>query len=116
VDLGAEWPVLVPPGGVLVALIVLIIHLMRQQSGDRGDYQRQLIALRRQHSEEIEKLIIRHDRQVQDIRLQLGVSRAEVVECHETVEEERRARWSAEDSAAKYRRMIEQDGREEGRR
>jgi hypothetical protein len=115
VDLGTEWPVLVPPGGVLVALIFLIIHLMRQQSGDRGDYQRQLIALRRQHSEEIEKLITRHDRQITDLRLQLGVSRAEVVEYQETVEGERRARWKAEDSAAKYRRMMEQSSREEGR-
>jgi hypothetical protein len=115
VDLGAEWPVLVPSGGVLVVLVVLIIHLMRQQSGDRSDYQRQLISLRRQHAEEIEKLTTRHDRQITDLRLQLGVSRAEVVECHETIEAERRARWSAEDSAAKYRRMMEQSGREEGR-
>jgi hypothetical protein len=115
VDLGAEWPVLVPSGSALVVLVFLVVHLLRQQSGDRGDYQRQLIGLRKQHSEEIEKLTTRHERQVTDLRLQLGVSRAEVVECHETIEEERRARWSAEDSAAKYRRMMEQSGREEGR-
>lgn len=114
-DLGAEWPVLVPSGGVLVVLVFLIVHLTRQQSGDRGDYQRQLIGLRKQHVEEIEKLNTRHDRQITDLRLQLGVSRAEVVECQEVIETERRARWKAEDSAAKYRRMMEQSSREEGR-
>lgn len=103
-----QWPVLVPSGGVLIVLVWLIIHLVRQASGDRGDYQEQLRALREQHASEIQGLTSRHDSQMKDLRDQITTLRSEVKELRGQIEQERRARWEAEDAAAKWRRKVEE--------
>ena len=116
-----EWSTLIPGAGFFGLLVFLVVHLMRQASGDRGDYQQVLRGLREQHTaelkeereqhtDEIRRLTVRHDAQIQDLRSQIGVLRAEVIDLREDVEAERKARWAAEDAAARYRRMIDGGG------
>jgi outer membrane murein-binding lipoprotein Lpp len=116
-----EWSTLIPGAGFFGLLVFLVLHLMRQASGDRGDYQQTLRGLREQHADEmreerlghaaeIRELTARHDGQIQDLRSQIGVLRAEVIDLREDVEAERKARWAAEDAAARYRRMIDGGG------
>jgi TolA-binding protein len=116
-----EWSTLIPGAGFFGLLVFLVLHLMRQASGDRGDYQSVLRDLRRQHADEmkeereqhaddIREITARHDAQIQDLRSQIGVLRAEVIDLREDVEAERKARWAAEDAAARYRRMIDGGG------
>jgi len=116
-----EWSTLIPGAGFFGLLVFLVVHLMRQASGDRGDYQQVLRSLREQHtvelkeereqhSSEIRDITVRHDAQIQDLRSQIGVLRAEVIDLREDVEAERQARWAAEDAAARYRRMINGGG------
>lgn len=108
-DLLSEWPTVVPSMGVLGVLVWLIIHLMRQSSGDRGDYQQQLILIRQQHSVELTELAARYDTQMTDLRKSVGVLRAEVADLKQRIEDERKARWFAEDTAARFRRMVNGD-------
>jgi outer membrane murein-binding lipoprotein Lpp len=116
-----EWSTLIPGAGFFGLLVFLVVHLMRQASGDRSDYQQVLRGLREQHADEmreerlghaaeIRELTARHDAQIQDLRSQIGVLRAEVIDLREDVEQERQARWAAEDAAARYRRMITDGG------
>jgi TolA-binding protein len=117
-----EWSTTLLPGaGFFGLLALLVIHLLRTSSGDRGDYQRVLREQREQHADEmkeereqhandIREITARHDAQIQDLRSQIGVLRAEVIDLREDVEQERKARWAAEDAAARYRRMINGGG------
>jgi TolA-binding protein len=116
-----EWSTLIPGAGFFGLLVFLVIHLMRQASGDRGDYQQTLRGLREQHADEmreerlghaaeIREITARHDAQIQDLRSQISVLRAEVIDLREDVEAERKARWAAEDAAARYRRMVNGGG------
>jgi outer membrane murein-binding lipoprotein Lpp len=116
-----EWSTLIPFGSFFGLLVFLVLHLLRQGSGDRSDYQRVLREQRQQHADEmkeerdqhaddVREITARHDAQIQDLRSQIGVLRAEVIDLREDVEQERQARWAAEDAAARYRRMINGGG------
>jgi len=126
VEFASELPALIPSGGLLVALVWLMAHLLRTNSGDRSDYQMQLRALRKvhaddlkaeraDHAEEIRTITARYEHQIEDQRLQLAAAETRAVELQNAMEIERRARWRAEDAAAKYRRLVGQnDGSQEG--
>ena len=125
-EFASELPALIPSGGLLVALVWLMAHLLRTNSGDRSDYQTQLRALRKvhaddlraeraDHAEEIRAITARYEHQIEDQRNQLTAMEARAVELQKAMELERRARWKAEDAAAKYRRLVGQnDGSQEG--
>jgi septal ring factor EnvC (AmiA/AmiB activator) len=111
-----EWSTLIPGAGFFGLLVLLILHLLRQSSGDRGDYQRVLREQREQHADEmkeereqhaddIRQITARHDAQIQDLRSQIGVLRAEVIDLRADVEEERQLRHKAEDELWKIRRQ-----------
>jgi len=119
VDFAAELPVLIPGGSALVVFAWLIVHVSRLSSGDRSEYQKRLIELRREHRDEIKGLTERHDKQIDNLRKEVKGLRDEVADVRKHLEEERRARWRAEDAAARYRRMIdgysnESSGRADG--
>jgi septal ring factor EnvC (AmiA/AmiB activator) len=111
-----EWSTLIPGAGFFGLLVLLVLHLLRQSSGDRGDYQRVLREQREQHANEmkeerdqhaddIREITARHDAQIQDLRSQIAVLRAEVIDLRADVEEERRLRHKAEDELWKIRRQ-----------
>jgi TolA-binding protein len=111
-----EWSTLIPGAGFFGLLVFLVLHLMRQASGDRGDYQSVLRDLRKQHADEmkeereqhaddIREITVRHDAQIQDLRSQIAVLRAEVIDLRTDVEEERQLRHKAEDELWKIRRQ-----------
>jgi predicted nucleic acid-binding Zn-ribbon protein len=106
VELPADLPAVVPSVGVFGLLFYLVIHVMRQAAGDRGDYQAALGRLREQHAAEIREITSRHDGEIADLRTQMAGLRAEVDNLRTRLEDERRARWIAEDAAARYRRMT----------
>ena len=102
----ADLPAVVPSIGVLGLLVYLLIHVMRQASGDRGAYQAALSGLREQHVVEIKEMVTRHDAQMSDLRQQMTGLRAEVGDLRARLEDERQARWQAEDAVARYRRLT----------
>lgn len=101
--------------GVLGLLAWLIIHLMRQNAGDRGGYQKAIAELRQQHAAELEEITARHDAQITDLRSQINILRAEIADLRTQIEDERRARHAAEDLAAHYRRIAGGDEPDEPR-
>lgn len=103
---GVDLPTFLPSVGVLGLLAWLLIHVMRQASGDRGGYQRAIKDLREDHAAEIKEMSARHDAQITDLRTQIAGLRGEVAELRTELEAERRARWEAEDTAAHYRRLA----------
>jgi uncharacterized protein involved in exopolysaccharide biosynthesis len=107
-----EWSTLIPGAGFFGLLVLLVLHLLRQSSGDRGDYQRvlrehadEMKEEREQHADDIREITARHDAQIQDLRSQIAVLRAEVIDLRADVEEERRLRHKAEDELWKIRRQ-----------
>lgn len=114
----SDLPVVIPTGSLVVVLIALIVHLSRQSSGDRDTYQARLVELRKEHREEIKqinehhegqvkRLISQHDGDISDLRSEVQGLRNEMADVRRQLEDERRARWRAEDAAARYRRMID---------
>lgn len=110
----SDWPALVPYGGFLGFLVLLIVNFMRQGSSDRSGYRAEITQLRTDHAAEIKKLTTHHDAQIKDLRDQIEVLRAEVHDLRQQVEDERRARWQAEDAAARFRRMVDSETAEGG--
>lgn len=98
---------LIPVGGVgavAVAVVTLIVHILRQASADRISYQARLMEQRAQYTDELAAVHARYDEQIADLRQQIDTLRAEVADLRQQLEHERRARWQAEDQAAKWRR------------
>lgn len=92
--------------GVLTLLVWLIVRLMRQASGDRGDYQQVLASVREQHASTMADMIDRHDREIGNLRNEVQHLREELDEMRQQLQEERRGRWKAEDKVAYYRRIL----------
>lgn len=82
-------PAVVGTGGIAGVLVVVIIYLMRQNHLDRRQYQL--------HIAEVEK----------STAAAIARSEAQATELLEQLERERRARWAAEDDAARYRRLVD---------
>jgi len=104
VEFPADLPALVPSVGVLGLLAWLLVHVMRQASGDRGGYNAVISGLREQHATEIREMAARHDAQIGDLRQQVTGLRSEVGDLRVQLEQERKARHDAEDAAARLRR------------
>lgn len=116
-ELLPDLPALAPGLGVLGLLGWLLVRVMRQSSNDRSTYQADLAALRRHHAETLAAQATRHDgqiaelrqhqgEQIADLRGQVKVLREELAELRAELETTRRARWRAEDAAARYRRQL----------
>lgn len=93
-DVAIDWPTLAPVP-VFGILFYLVIHFLRQQSVDRGDYQATVMKIRQRHDAETDRL------RAENQRLQ-----NELDETRERLHEARAARWKAEDQAAHYRRLA----------
>lgn len=116
-----EWNLPDLPGvggfaGVLALLVWLIVHLNRQASSDRRDYQSALTAQRERHGMDHESTKLRHDDEMDKLRLDNQRLRDELEAVREQLAEARSARWEAEDQAARYRRLAgrDADGTDEG--
>lgn len=116
-ELLPDLPALAPGLGVLGLLGWLLVRVMRQSSSDRSTYQTDLAALRKYHSEALAAQATRHDGQIAelrqhqgeqmaDLRGQVRVLREELAELRTELDQQRRARWRAEDAAARYRRQL----------
>lgn len=93
--------------GVLALLAWLIVHLNRQASSDRRDYQSALHALRERHGMDTAELTRRHDAELDKLRADNQRLRDELDAAREQLAEARNQRWKAEDAAAKWRRQAE---------
>lgn len=105
-ELLPDLPTLIPSMGLFGVFLYLVIHLMRQQSGDRGDYQTMLLNLREQHAKDITRMVDRHDREIIECRNEIAHLREEIDQMREQLAEARKARWQAEDVAAYWRRVA----------
>ena len=87
-------------GGVAGVLVIVIIYLLRQNFADRRQYQTHIAEVEQRTSDAIAKSDAQHQGEITALRTEVGELRTEL-------EKERRARWAAEDDAAKYRRLHE---------
>lgn len=89
---------------MLGLLVFLLIRVMRQSSSDRGDYQQQLNTLREAHAVQLREITARYDGLLNSLEHRIEVLEAQLADVRQQVELERKARWEAEDAAARYRR------------
>ncbi len=97
---------LIPTGGVASVLVIVIVYLLRQNHADRTQYRADVAAGEARNVAEIKSL---HDQHAADLK-RVESELASLREVNERVlaelEQERRKRWHAEDSAAEYRREL----------
>lgn len=87
-------------GGVALALLAVIGYLLRQNYADRRQYQTHIAEVEQRTADAIAKSEKRSEEEIAALRVEVRDLRGEL-------EKERRARWAAEDDAAKYRRLHE---------
>lgn len=93
-------PQLLGTGGVAVVLAVVIGYLLRQNFADRRQYQNHIAEVETRTSAAISSAKASHAREIAELT-------AKVDNLTTLYEEARRAKWAAEDEAAKYRRLYE---------
>jgi len=96
-----------PPATISAGLIFLIIHIMRQGSSDRTDYQKMLRELREQQSNEITTIKAACQRDIDNLRTRVGELEEKNRKLQSDMDDLRNKLWKAEDTAAKYRRRAE---------
>jgi len=87
-------------GGVALALLAVIGYLLRQNYADRRQYQTHIAEVEKSTAAAIARSEARSEGEIAALRTEVSDLRGEL-------EKERRARWAAEDDAAKYRRLHE---------
>lgn len=93
-------PQLLGTGGVAVALVVVIGYLLRQNFADRRQYQEHIATVETSTAAAIARAEARSEGEIAGLRQEVAGLRTEL-------EQERRARWKAEDDAAHHRRLYE---------
>jgi len=86
--------------GVAGVLVVVIGYLLRQNFADRRQYQNHIAEVQQSTAEAIASAKASHAREI-------GELTAKVDALTTLYEDARRAKWAAEDEAAKYRRLYE---------
>lgn len=93
-------PQLLGTAGVAGVLVVVIGYLLRQNFADRRQYQNHIAEVEKATAAAIARAEARSEGEIAALRVEVRDLRAEL-------EKERRARWAAEDDAARYRRLHE---------
>lgn len=83
-------------GGPAAALVLVILYLLRQNFADR-----------RQYRDDVARLESRHNVAITEFKTEVAGLRQEIKDVLASLENERKARWIAEDEAAKWRREAE---------
>lgn len=94
-------------GGVAVVLAVVIGYLLRQNYADRRQYQTHIDEVETRTTNAIASAKASHAKEIAELT-------AKVDALTTLYEEARRAKWAAEDEAAKYRRLYEQGSPAQG--
>lgn len=93
-------PQLLGTAGVAGVLVVVIGYLLRQNFADRKQYQDHIAAVEKRTAEAIASSEATHAREISELTTKVDTLGT-------LYENERRARWAAEDDAAHYRRLHE---------
>lgn len=93
-------PQLLGTGGLGVTLLGVIIYLLRQNFADRRQYQNHIAEVQTSTAAAIASAKASHAKEIGDLT-------AKVDALTTLYEDTRRAKWAAEDEAAKYRRLYE---------
>ena len=116
-ELWPTLPSLTPGLGAAALLGWLLVRFWREARQERAAYQQAIAELRAEHATLMREQAARHDAQIAELRQQqatqisdlrgeVTVLRSELTQLRGEVEEQRRARWRAEDAAAHYRRQL----------
>ena len=109
---------LLPQAGIYGVLVLVIVYLLRSNAGDRKQYTDALAAMKTQHitdmanlekryTEEMRRSDERHHNDMTSVKDELSKQRVAVTEALAELESERHRRWTAENEAAKERRLRE---------
>jgi hypothetical protein len=98
---------LVGGGTVFVLLLALIIRLLRQNTADREQYRQHVAQVQEDAANHAAERDEAHRQAILEFKEEVRQLRVELRESREEAEAERRARWTAEDTAAGYRRELD---------
>ncbi|MGW1679399.1 hypothetical protein [Saccharopolyspora sp. NPDC002376] len=93
-----------PQAGIGGVLLAFLAYFMRHATTDRTDYRTALADAEARHATELERIRTAHDAEVAELRERLDAQEKRTDELAHKLDEERRARWHAEDAAATARR------------
>lgn len=93
---------LLPAGGVLTSLVVVVVYLMRQNNA----LMRQNNADREQYMADVGRLAAKNATDLAAVRDEIAELKEANAKVILELDAERRKRWEAEDAAAKYKRQA----------
>lgn len=97
---------LIPGGGIVSVLVIVIVYLMRQNHADRVQYRNDVARIEARSVQDIKNLHAQHAIEMTEVRDELVALRESNEKVIGELEKERRRRWAAEDAAAGYRREL----------
>lgn len=103
-DVAGILATVAPQAGIGGVLLALLFYVMRHASSDRTDYRQALADAETRHAAELDRINTAHDAELTELRERLDAQERRTDELTQKLDEERRARWHAEDAAAQARR------------
>jgi len=99
---------LIPTGSIAGVLVIVVIYLLRQNHADRTQYRADVARIEKRSVNDVQALHFQHASEMSEVKTELIALRVSNELVIRELDDERRKRWAAEDSAATYRRQLQE--------